>query len=279
MLEKLMDSPIAWAILSLIAIAGFIYAIVCQFINKEKKEFSYSLKTNHLIRKKKSKFEKLHVAYEGQEIENLCISKFAIWNSGNRTLNDVDMVETKELTIYTLNESKILDYELVLSSEKTNNFSIQRIDEHTIKIFFKYVDKKDGIIVQVIHTGYEEDIQIDCKIKGGKPIKNTENEMVSKTIKNISNRMHFLEKPILIVIGIMISIIILFSIFFLIAIFDTRLQSVLFSPVLSTQDGRTILITFAIIFGTYSLIMSILYISLIKRRFGIGIPSVLKKDF
>lgn len=279
MLEKLMDSPIAWAILSLIAIAGFVYAIVCQCINKEKKEFSYSLKTNHLIRKKKSKFEKLHVAYEGQEIENLCISKFAIWNSGNRTLNDVDMVETKELTIYTLNESKILDYELVLSSEKTNNFSIQRIDEHTIKIFFKYVDKKDGIIVQVIHTGYEEDIQIDCKIKGGKPIKNTENEMVSKTIKNVSNRMHFLEKPILIVIGIMISIIILFSIFFLIAIFDTRLQSVLFSPVLSTQDGRTILITFAIIFGTYSLIMSILYISLIKRRFGIGIPSVLKKDF
>lgn len=279
MLEKLMDSSIAWAILSLIAIAGFIYAIVCQCRNKEKKEFSYSLKTNHLIRKKKSKFEKLHVAYEGQEIENLCISKFAIWNSGNRTLNDVDVVETKELTIYTLNESKILDYELVLSSEKTNNFSIQRIDEHTIKIFFKYVDKKDGIIVQVIHTGYEEDIQIDCKIKGGKPIKNTENEMVSKTIKNISNRMHFLEKPILIVIGIMISIIILFSIFFLIAIFDTRLQSVLFSPVLSTQDGRTILITFAIFFGTYSLIMSILYISLIKRRFGIGIPSVLKKDF
>lgn len=279
MLEKLMNSPIAWAILSLIAIAGFIYAIVCQCRNKEKKEFSYSLKTNHLIRKKKSEFEKLHITYDNQKIENLCVSKFAIWNSGNRTLNDVDMVETKELTIYTLNESKILDYELVLSSEKTNNFSIQRIDEHTIKIFFKYVDKKDGIIVQVIHTGYEEDIQIDCKIKGGKPIRNTDNETVSNTIKNISNRIHFLEKPILILIGIMISITILFSIFFLIAMFDTRLQSVLFSPNQSLQDCRAISITLAIVFGKYSLIMLILYISLIKRRFGIGIPSVLKKEF
>ena len=279
MLEKLMNSPIAWTVLSLIAIAGFVYAIVCQCINKEKKEFSYSLKINHLIRKKKSKFEKLHVAYEGQEIENLCISKFAIWNSGNRTLNDVDMVGTKELTIYALNESKILDYELVLSSEKTNNFSIQRIDEHTIKIFFKYVDKKDGIIVQVIHTGYEEDIQIDCKIKGGKPIRNTDNETVSNTIKNISNRIRFLEKPILILVGIMISITILMSIVSVIAIFDINLQRLLFSPNQSLQDCRAISITLAIVFGKYSLIMLILYISLIKRRFGIGIPSVLKKDF
>lgn len=279
MLEKLMNSPIAWAILSLIAIAGFIYAIVCQCRNKEKKEFSYSLKTNHLIRKKKSEFEKLNITYDNQKIENLCVSKYAIWNSGNRTLNDVDMVETKELTIYTLNESKILDYELVLSSEKTNNFSIEKIDEHTIKILFKYVDKKDGIIVQVIHTGYEEDIQIDCKIKGGKPIRNTDNETVSNTIKNISNRIHFLEKPILILVGIMISITILFLIFFLIAIFDTRLQSVLFSPNQSLQDCRAISITLAIVFGKYSLIMSILYISLIKKRFGIGIPSVLKKEF
>ena len=274
-----MNSPIAWAILSLIAIAGFIYAIVCQCRNKEKKEFSYSLKTNHLIRKKKSEFEKLNITYDNQKIENLCVSKYAIWNSGNRTLNDVDMVETKELTIYTLNESKILDYELVLSSEKTNNFSIEKIDEHTIKILFKYVDKKDGIIVQVIHTGYEEDIQIDCKIKGGKPIRNTDNETVSNTIKNISNRIHFLEKPILILVGIMISITILFLIFFLIAIFDTRLQSVLFSPNQSLQDCRAISITLAIVFGKYSLIMSILYISLIKKRFGIGIPSVLKKEF
>ena len=67
--------------------------------------------------------------------------------------------------------------------------------------------------------------------------------------------------------------------FFTMAIFDTRLQSVLFSPVRSLQEGRAILITFAIIFGVYSLIMSILYISLIKRKFGIGIPSVLKKEF
>ena len=279
MLEKLMNSPIAWTVLSLIAIAGFIYAIVCQCRNKEKKEFSYSLKTNHLIRKKKSKFEKLHIAYDGQKIENLCVSKFVIWNSGNRTLNDVDMVETKELTIATSNESKILDCELVLSSEKTNNFSIEKIDEHTIKILFKYVDKKDGIIVQVIHTGYEEDIQIDCKIKGGKPIKNTDNETVSNTIKNISNRMHFLEKPILILIGIMISITILLSIVSVIAIFDINLQRVLFSPNQSLQDCQAISITLAIVFGKYSLIMSILYISLIKKRFGIGIPSVLKKEF
>ena len=166
MLEKLMDSPIAWAILAIIAIVSFIYAIICQQKNKEKKEFSFCLKSNHLIRGKRSKFEKLSITYDGQQIEDLCVSKFTVWNSGNRTLNRTDMVESKELTISVTDECRILDVELIACSDETNGFSVKIENEHTVKVLFEYADKKDGAVIQIIHTGTNESLKIECKIKG-----------------------------------------------------------------------------------------------------------------
>ena len=40
-----------------------------------------------------------------------------------------------------------------------------------VKIGFDYADPQDGIVVQVIHTGSAADLEIGCKIKGGKQIK------------------------------------------------------------------------------------------------------------
>ena len=212
MLEKLMDSPIAWAILAGIAIASFIYAIICQRINKERKEISYCLNSNSLIRGKKSKFEKLSIAYDGQQIDALCVSRFTIWNSGNKTLNHTDMVDSKELTISVVDKCKILDVELIACSEETNNFSVRIEDEHTVKIFFEYADKKEGVVVQIIHTGNDEDIQIDCKIKGGNPIKNIVNETAPKFIRKVVSKDIF-EKASIISMGIMI--VLLFGMYYL----------------------------------------------------------------
>ena len=125
MLETLMHSPIAWAILAVITIISLAYAIICNQKNKEKKEFSYCLRSRTLIRKKKAKFEKLSIVYGGKQIDDLCVSNFTIWNSGNKTLNASDMVTSKELTITALEDDKILDVEILKCSEETNKFSLQ----------------------------------------------------------------------------------------------------------------------------------------------------------
>lgn len=280
MLERLMENPVAWAVLAIIAVASFIYAIVCQQKNKEKKEFSYCLKSNSLIRGKKSKFEKLSITYDGQQIDNLCVSKFTIWNSGNKTLNHTDMVESKELTIFVTDGCRILDVELIAYSEETNNFSAKIENEHIVKILFEYADKKEGTVIQIIHTGTDEDIQIDCKIKGGKPVKNIVNEAAPKLIRKVVNKDIF-EKATMLSMGIMIAAFFGMSILFAISIFNPQLQLILFSPTMSSiesayeaQTSATVMSATLFICST---IMGAMYIPLVKKHFNMGIPKTLKK--
>lgn len=280
MLEKLMDSPIAWTVLAILAIASFIYAIYCQHKNKEKKEFSYIQKSNSLIRKKKSKFEKLNITYNNQAVEDLCVSRFTIWNSGNKTINNIDIVETKEITISTLDDNQILDVELIACSEETNRFKIEKANEHTIKILFDYVDKKEGIVLQIIHTGTSDSLKIDCKIKGGNPIKNIVNDSVPKLISTIMNREDF-EKTIMFATCIAIAFLLIVATIYTIAIFNTELQHILFAPkeANGTQpfEPKNTAIIMSIVFWVYDLLISALFIPTFKKKFDIGIPKALKR--
>ncbi len=279
MLAKLMDSPIAWTALAIITVASLVYAIICQQINKEKKEFTYCRKTTSLLHKKKRKFEKLLVSYDGQEIENLCVSRFTIWNSGNKTLYSNDMVTSKELIVTTVEEDRILDVELIVCSEETNKFITQVINEHTVKILFEYADKKDGVVIQIIHTGTAESLKIDCKIKGGKPIKNFINEAAPRLIRKTIKPETF-EK--IMVVPIIISIILLFGIAIAstIAIFNTDLQNILFNPVANEKqplDPQNEAIIMSIIFWVCIILICVSYKPIVKLKFGIGIPKSLKK--
>lgn len=280
MLEKLMDSPIAWAILSIITIVSLGYSMICNRNNKEKLEFSYCLKSNSLIRKKKSKFEKLSIMYDGQQIDDLCVSKFTIWNSGNKAINNTDMVESKELSVYVTDECRVLDVELIACSEKTNNFSVKIENEHTVKILFEYVDKKEGVVIQIIHTGTEENLQIDCKIKGGKPVKNIVNEIVPKYISKAVSYEGF-EKTSLVIFGVMVAVLLGMSILFAISIFCPQLQVFLFSTTFSSiEQTREMHISTIGISATLficSIISSAICIPMFKKDFNMGIPKKLKK--
>lgn len=273
MLEKLMANPYAWAIISFIAIASFIYAIVCQHKNKEKKEFSYRQQSNSLIVKKKSKYEKLSISYDGQQIEDLTVSRIIVWNSGNKTLNKEDIVPSKELTVSTSEDQIILDTELIARTEDTNRFLIRRIDEHTVKIYFDYADKKDGIVLQIIHTGTKEDIKLDCKIKGGNPIKDT------APPKSVSReRLEIMMGGLLALLLIAGTLFILFfAVLCTIAIFNPSVQSFLFQPITKQRSEQSNVIISSLLSWLYFMIGSGFIFRHVKKVFNVGIPKELKK--
>lgn len=279
MLEKLMDSPIAWTVLAVLAVLSFFYAIYCQHKNKEKKEFSYLKQSNNLIRKKKSKFEKLSVSYDGQEIEDLCITKFTIWNSGNKTLNDVDIVKNKELTIATCDDDKILDVELIICSEETNEFRIVKIDERTVKIMFDYVDKKDGVVIQIIHTGTSDSINIKCKIKGGNSLKSNVNDASMKIFKKVFTKVD-IDKFFVVFACILIVFTLFLAGVFTIAIFNEQLQSLIISKLKEDatvlQNPQLVAVVISILFWFMGGLLTALYYPIIKRLFNMGVPKKLK---
>lgn len=279
-LQELLDNTLFQAFLAIIAIVGFAYGFIFQRINKEKKEFSFCLKSNHLIRGKRSKFEKLSITYDGQQIDDLCVSKFTVWNSGNRTLNRTDMVDSKELTISVVDECKILDVELIACSEETNNFFVKFEDEQTVKVLFEYADKKEGVVIQIIHTGNDEDIQIDCKIKGGNPIKNIVNETAPRLFIKLVKKDVF-EKISMIAMGIMIVLLFGMSILLALSIFNPQLQVFLMSPTMSpiesAAEAQNATIVMSVTFFICSVVMGAMYIPLVKKCFSMGIPKELRK--
>lgn len=177
MIEELMNNPLAWGILSLTTIISFIYAIYCQLKNKEKKEISYAQKSTVLVQNKKSKYKKLVLSYDGNQVDNVCVSRFAIWNSGNKVLQSVDMVESREIRISLPEGKKVLEANIITATDETNQFSVNVPDEKSIVISFDYIDPRDGVVVQVVHTGLNNDLDISCKIKGGKPLHKYDNSL------------------------------------------------------------------------------------------------------
>lgn len=171
MLEKLMQNPYAWALLSICSIVSFVFAIYTWFKGKEKKEFSYSLVSNAIIRGGERQDTALKVTYNGIEIKDLTSTKIAIWNSGNKVLNKSDMVTEKELTVSVSEGKEILALEIVAQSDETNQFLLTKPTDNAQSISFDYVDVNEGAVVQVFHTGFNDDITVEGKIKGGRPIR------------------------------------------------------------------------------------------------------------
>lgn len=275
MLETLMHSPIAWAILAVITIISLAYAIICNQKNKEKKEFSYCLRSRTLIRKKKAKFEKLSIVYDGKQIDDLCVSNFTIWNSGNKTLNASDMVTSKELIITATEDSKILDVEILKCSEETNKFSTQLLDEHTVKILFDYVDQMEGVVIQIIHTGTNDSIEIDCKIKGGRHVRNYINDRIPRLVVkslDLGKRNIFFAVSTILMVLLLLS----FAVGSTLAIFNKELfERQLFS--FSTQDSNAFRIVMACFAWLYFLFFMTLSAHAMKIKYKIGMLSTLRK--
>ena len=186
----LMNNPYAWLLLAFCTVAAFVFAIYTWIVGKKKKEFTYLSNSYKIIQKGKSIIPQLQLTYENRNIEDLSITKYAIWNSGNEVINGSDVVSEKPLKIMAnVDNAIILDTKVIVESEETNKFVIAERKEKFTTIDFDYVDPRDGIVIQVVHTG--KSLDIDCKIKGGKELKNlnkrkTEEKISRKKAKRIA---------------------------------------------------------------------------------------------
>ena len=195
MIEHLQNSPVVWTVLticSLLTIPSLIFAIYTWIKGKQKKEFSVSKDGYCIVRKGKKKIEKVSVLFDGKEIDDLSVTKFVVWNSGNVDIRCDDIVSERPLAIRNIGNATILDATIIVETDSSNKFSVINVDSETVMISFEYANKSDGIVVQVIHTGDWEDLIVDYKIKGGEPVKNYDSqEYFFKIIRNNSlmNRM------------------------------------------------------------------------------------------
>ena len=283
MIEHLQNSPVVWTVLticSLLTIPSLIFAIYTWIKGKQKKEFSVSKDGYCIVRKGKKKIEKVSVLFDGKEIDDLSVTKFVVWNSGNVDIRCDDIVSDRPLAIRNIGNATILDATIIVETDSSNKFSVINVDSETVMISFEYANKSDGIVVQVIHTGDWEDLIVDYKIKGGEPVKNYDSqEYFFKIIRNNSlmNRMITRNSMKKFTAGYLI-----FCSFTIIWIFIKMLMYKLniyvdfISPQNKSYKYIDTGIDDIIIFGILSVFTLLVGLVCLKFVFKIGIPNKLK---
>ena len=212
-LEELMQNPYAWAVLSLCTVISVLFAIWAYGKGKRKLEISYYRTTTEIVRDGKYLIPDLIVLYQDEPINNLTATRYAIWNSGTDVLNDSDVVPAIPLQIVSDDSDvNILDAIILEQSEETNVFRVTEKTPQCIKFKFDYANKLDGIVVQVLHTGTASSLRVDCKIKGGKNLKNVNSSYTEAVFKETIQPMNtkFIAITIIFMALIMLGISILF---------------------------------------------------------------------
>ena len=268
-LEELMDNPYAWLILSVCTVFSVIYAIYAGVKGKEKKEISYIVNTHEIVQAGKNMIPEFQISYRGQTIDDLTVTRFAIWNSGNRLLNSNDIVDTKPLSITSNDDGPdILDASIIKRSEESNKFTIDKKSAHCAELQFDYIDKQDGIIVQILHTGSSKNISLSTLIKGGKKLKNVEKR--TTVIKN--------KKVFKIISTVLTGIEMLFLLTITMAITFERfglIQDEAFSKFMQSDPKWNPFVLVAIM-DVLCVIATMMYFRLLKKLFHLNVPSSLR---
>lgn len=146
-------SSLFWCVLG---IAG---GAVVTFVNNKRKRLTRKMFTVNLISEKVSSINGLKIEYNSQPIKNLYSSTIQIKNTGNTTINSVDIPKKRPLSIHTdgifiidklnmqlPNPNNENDIHVIFDKSEKGTSSSANID-------FEYISPKQVIAVTLLHTG------------------------------------------------------------------------------------------------------------------------------
>ncbi|GAG15865.1 unnamed protein product, partial [marine sediment metagenome] len=114
--------------------------------------------------------KEIKLSFGDREIQNVYRTKLTFLNNGTDIIDKQDIVSPLQ---FELNNSEILIEPIIISKSRDEiRFSATRnVEKNSVLLGFEYLDNKDGGMIEIIHTEYEE-LKIHHNIKGAKKIEN-----------------------------------------------------------------------------------------------------------
>jgi len=163
--QTIMNNPIFNITTLVLAVFGIFFTVYFYFRSKKSRIPTYAVRTINLVSSNISKINILDILYSGEKINNLSISKVALWNDGKETINSTDIAPLKPIKIMINDKYDILDATILFQKNDGNNFILNlATDKKSVDITFDYFDYKDGIVLQIFHTGNSNEY---VRIEGG----------------------------------------------------------------------------------------------------------------
>ena len=269
-LQNFLDNTIVQAFLAIIAVIGFGWGMYSHFFSNKKQCISTAFSSFEIVKQGKNTIKQLSLSFAGKQIHDLTITKFAIWNSGNKVINGADIVSSQKLRVVAEGTSEILEAQIVAESDEANGFKICDTTNNQVCLDFDYIDSREGIVLQVLHTGKVGSLKVDCKIKGGKPIKHL--DTAGKKTKR-SPQIRRAMKKIMAVLVAIETVLMTFLVVTITLVEKGMLpKSVLSSSMIMPKNGTLQMIIL------WLSVAIVLYMTtkIVRNAFSIGVPTKLK---
>jgi hypothetical protein len=133
----------------------------------------YSINSMNVIdadRSASSIGKKLTLNYEDEDkpVSRLCAANITFWNGGNLLLERETLLQSHPLRI-SLKSGEILEATIVTNPNSECDCRILSAPvnyPNSVPLDFKFLDRGNGIVVRVLHTGLSSEIEVVGKLKG-----------------------------------------------------------------------------------------------------------------
>ena len=185
-LARVVQHPLFGITSLIVGVLSLVLAYVFYRLSGRTKEPRWAINSNNLISGFSKKLPNLDIKYSGKNVENLTISRLMFWNAGTETIDQTDIADADPVRIVPVGQTKILDVELLKANSEPSRFLISRAPDGAAHLEFDFLDKDQGAVVQVIHTGTSsKDIVLTGTIKGaGSPMR--------KDVKIVKSRVNLI---------------------------------------------------------------------------------------
>ena len=179
--EWLNANPWLNLIFLILAIVSILATVVSHVLSSRRKMPCFDKRSIRLVEEKAAKMPRLRIFYDDERIENLTLTRVAIWNAGNDLVEPGDLAPADRLRLEVTSPAKLLGSDITYVSTPANNFRLisSETPETTRYVEFDYFHRREGIVVDVFHTGSDADMSVRGTFKGlGVPVRVRPNEDV-----------------------------------------------------------------------------------------------------
>jgi hypothetical protein len=159
----------------ILAALSIVLAIVVYIKSRRFKSAFYFVETNHIIGSAPRRFRGLEVLYNGSNIESFSASKIFLWNRGTEAIRGTDIAPAAPLLVNQRDGEVILDHKVLYCSSPHSKVSSHSQENGGVLIAFDYLDPKNGLILEVLHTGGPGTISVSGSIIGGGEVRHRRN--------------------------------------------------------------------------------------------------------
>lgn len=166
-INQLPSNPWITLISLILAALSILLAIYFGIRSLPRKKITVTFEHNELLSIKEESLSKLNITYDNKRIEKITISKMIFWNSSFPTINKGDIINADPFSII-LTDGELLDISVLKGDDTPNRINIACSTNNSAQISFDYLDRKEGGIIQIIHTGTRSSVDVTKLLKGGK---------------------------------------------------------------------------------------------------------------